>query len=615
MEQDTQTTATTTTNGRPLTSATADFAYREFETANDRIAALPDYLRQFIVDQNYDAYTAQDHAVWRYVMRRNFNFLRKYAHLIYFEGLTKTGIGEDHIPSIEYMNEILGKIGWAAVCVNGFIPPAAFMAFQAHRVLVIAADMRQIQHIEYTPSPDIIHESAGHAPCIADPEYAEYLRRIGEVGSKAMLSKKDHELYEAIRLLSVLKEARGTDPEKIKVAEKDVLDKQDNMGKASEMGKLSRLHWWTVEYGLIGPMDAPKIYGAGLLSSIGEASECLKPHVKKIPYDLGAANQAYDITTMQPQLYVTPSFVFLNEILDDFESTLAYKRGGREGLEKAIECERTSTAVYSSGLQVSGVFAEMLLDDDDMPVYIRTNSPTALAYGDAQLEGHGISHHKDGFGSPVGKLADHGTPLESMSDGDLQTAGIQVGKDVELKFASGVTVDGRLDRVERRNGLIIIMTFSNCTVTHGVKKLFDPDWGVYDMVVGESIISVFAGAADKDAYEDISMVSKTRTIKNELTDEQKSLFKLYQRVRDYREGKIEDNIIPQTLEEIKKSYSYDWLLAMELLELLHDRRTDADLEREIRTWLEAKAKADEKLYDVIVNGIELIYNPFIEEED
>ncbi len=609
MEQQSQSTATTTTNGQPLTSATTDFAYREFETANDRIAALPDYLRQFIVDQNYDAYTAQDHAVWRYVMRRNFNFLRKYAHLIYFEGLTKTGIGEDHIPSIEFMNDILGKIGWAAVCVNGFIPPAAFMAFQAHRVLVIAADMRQIQHIEYTPSPDIIHESAGHAPCIADPEYAEYLRRIGEVGSKAMLSKKDHEMYEAIRLLSVLKEARGTDPEKIKEAEEDVLYKQDNMGKASEMGKLSRLHWWTVEYGLIGPMDRPKIYGAGLLSSIGEASECLKPHVKKIPYDLSAADYAYDITTMQPQLFVTPSFVFLNEVLNDFETTLAYKVGGRGGLEKAIECERASTAVYSSGLQVSGVFSEQLLNDRGEPVYVRTTSPTALAFGDKQLEGHGRKHHQDGFGSPVGKPAALDKPLESMTDADLEAAGVRHGDESTLEFESGVTVTGVLERVERRNGLIIIMTFSNCTVTYGVKKLFAPDWGVYDMAVGEKIISVFAGAADKDAYEDISMVSKTRTIKNEITDEQVELFNLYQRVRDYRDGKIKENVIPQTFEEVKQKYRYDWLIAMELLELLHERGLDDQLKKEIQDWLEAKAKAEEEVRVVIEKGIDLIYNP------
>ena len=73
-------------------------------------------------------------------------------------------------------------------------------------IVVIASDIRTIDHIKYTPAPDIIHEAAGHAPIISNPEYAEYLRRFGEIGSKAISSSKDYEIYEAIRILSILKE-------------------------------------------------------------------------------------------------------------------------------------------------------------------------------------------------------------------------------------------------------------------------------------------------------------------------------------------------------------------------------------------------------------------------
>ena len=117
-----------------------------------------------------------------------------------------TGISIEEIPRMDGMNRILKEIGWAAVSVDGFIPPNAFMEFQAYNVLVIASEMRTINHIAYTPAPDIIHEAAGHAPIIANPEYAEYLRRFGEIGSKAISSAKDFEMYEAIRLLSILKE-------------------------------------------------------------------------------------------------------------------------------------------------------------------------------------------------------------------------------------------------------------------------------------------------------------------------------------------------------------------------------------------------------------------------
>jgi phenylalanine-4-hydroxylase len=83
------------------------------------------------------------------------------------------------------------------------------MEFQAYNVLVIASDIRQLEHIEYTPAPDIIHEGAGRA-IIANPEYAEYLRRFGEIGCKAISSDTDYQMYEAIRLLSIVKEAEDT---------------------------------------------------------------------------------------------------------------------------------------------------------------------------------------------------------------------------------------------------------------------------------------------------------------------------------------------------------------------------------------------------------------------
>src|SRR5215210_9056984 len=272
---------------------------------NPAVASLPKHLLQFAVDQRYDEYTPVDHAVWRFIMRQNIFFLKEYAHKLYFQGLLDTGISFDRIPRISEMNEILGKIGWGGVAVDGFIPPAAFMEFQAYRVLVIACDMRQINHIEYTPAPDIVHEAAGHAPIIVDQEYADYLQRFGEVGAKAMQSRKDFELYEAIRHLSILKELPNPDPRELADATRLVEERQQNLGEPSEMALLSRLHWWTVEYGLIGSLEQPKIYGAGLLSSIGESVSCLEPSVKKIWYSVEAAQTPFDITTKQPQLFVT----------------------------------------------------------------------------------------------------------------------------------------------------------------------------------------------------------------------------------------------------------------------------------------------------------------------
>ena len=249
--------------------------------SNPVLDKLPNHLRQYIKPQNYEEYSPIDQAVWRYVMRKNVDYLSKVADESYVEGLQKTGISVDHIPNMYGMNRILKEIGWAAVAVDGFIPPAAFMEFQAYNVLVIASDIRQLENIEYTPAPDIIHEGAGHAPIIANPEYAEYLRRFGEIGCKAISSAKDYELYEAVRHLSIIKEAEGTPQEEIEKAEKHIEELQQNMGKPSEMALIRNLHWWTVEYGLIGEVDHSKIYGAGLLSSIGESTWCMTNNVKK----------------------------------------------------------------------------------------------------------------------------------------------------------------------------------------------------------------------------------------------------------------------------------------------------------------------------------------------
>src|SRR5258708_999977 len=195
-----------------------------------------------------------------------------------------------------------------------------------------------------------------------------------------MSSKKDFELYQAIRLLSILKERPNADPKEVDEATKLVEHRQKTLGEPSEMALLSRLHWWTVEYGLIGALENPKIYGAGLLSSIGESVSCLEPEVKKIPYSVDAMNTAFDITTKQPQLFVCRDFQHLKDVLEEFASKMAYQVGGLEGINKAIECNNVATCEYSSGLQVTGVFDEVIVNPNNMPIYLRTTGNTALAF-------------------------------------------------------------------------------------------------------------------------------------------------------------------------------------------------------------------------------------------
>ena len=535
---------------------------------NEVTKKLPKHLHKFVVKQPYEEYTAQNQAVWRYVMRMNVEYLSRVAHRSYLSGLEKTGISSENIPYLEGMNRILKEIGWAAVSVDGFIPPNAFMEFQAYNVLVIASDIRTINHIEYTPAPDIIHEAAGHAPIISNPEYAAYLRRFGEIGSKAISSSKDYEMYEAIRLLSILKEDPHSTKKEIKIAQEKVEYLQNNMGELSEMAQIRNLHWWTVEYGLIGTLENPKIYGAGLLSSIGESTWCMQKQVKKLPYTIDTATINFDITKPQPQLFVTPNFAYLSLVLNEFANTMAMRKGGIKGVRKLINSENLGTIELTTGIQISGVFTKVI-EHKNKVAYFQTIGPTALANRDKELISHGITNHAKGFGSPVGKLKGINLPIEDMSPRDLKAYGICEGEQKTLEFKSGIVIRGRVITGTRDlRGKILIISFDNCTVTHKDEILFESDWGIYDMVIGKAVVSTYAGPADVNSFLELGKVSETKTPKISYSNKEQLLNKLYAEVKNMREENTSTNKkITEIFNQLKTQFQLDWLLILELYEL------------------------------------------------
>lgn len=570
---------------------------------NPLIEKLPQHLKQFIKPQNYEDYTPINQAVWRYVMRKNVSYLSKVAHHSYVDGLKKTGISIENIPSMYGMNRILQEIGWAAVAVDGFIPPNAFMEFQAYNVLVIASDIRQLENIEYTPAPDIIHEGAGHAPIIANPEYAEYLRRFGAIGCKAISSAHDYEVYEAIRELSILEEAEGTPEEELKRVRSLVDDLQARVTEPSEMALIRNLHWWTVEYGLIGTVENPKIYGAGLLSSIGESEWCMTDKVKKLPYSIEAAYQSFDITKPQPQLYVTPNFAYLNRVLEEFANTMAIRKGGLEGVEKLIESKALGTIELSTGLQISGIFTNVL-QHNGKPTYIQTSGPTALAFREKEILNHGTAYHSEGFGSPIGKLKGINLAIEDMSPRDLEAYDIFEGKVVTLEFEGDITVSGEIVTGMRNiQGEIVLIQFKNCTVKHLDTILFDPSWGTYDMAIGKKVVSAFSGPADINSFDLITHVPKTTTIKPKISESRLALEKMYQQIRDYREKDIEVNV-EDILAQLKNNHPKDWLLTLEIAEIAHNKQLaikDKALQR-----LDELTKDRPEIAHLIKNGLELL---------
>lgn len=556
---------------------------------NPTLEGLPDYLHKYVVEQKDDRYTPRDHAVWRYIMRQNRAYFKDHAVPVYSTGLTQTGVTTDRIPMIKDMDRKLRDLGWGAVPVCGFIPPAAFLEFQSLKILPIAYDMRSIDHVGYTPAPDIVHEAAGHAPILADQEYSDYLTRYASMAKKAIFSHNDLQLYEAIRILSDLKENSDSTRAEIAQAEAALKAATAKITKTSEAAKVTRMNWWTVEYGLLGSLTEPRIYGAGLLSSVRESQNCLSPKVAKIRLSVACVDQAYDITEPQPQLFVAESISHLKHVLEEFEATLAYKRGGVFALKEGQTAATVTTTILDSGLEISGIVDDMITGSTGASIpqgerdgieWVRWRGPCQLAYQGQILPGQGISLHPHGFSTVLGRAAALNTrPFATLSDGDLAQLGLYKGDFCTLRLTSGFQIEGELVQVVRGDkGQILLIKWKQCTVKKSDRIYFQPDWGDFDWGVGESILSVSGGPSDPIDFGMFEMgtasTSPART--SPYTSFEVASFAAYQEVRDSREHEtdtLETALIKA--ESLTQEFPQEWLLRLDALELAveHFRKT------------------------------------------
>jgi phenylalanine-4-hydroxylase len=293
-------------------------------------------------------------------------------------------------------------------------------------------------------------------------------------------------------------------------------------------------------------------------------------------------------------------------VLEEFASTMAFKVGGLEGINKAIECQNVATCEYSSGLQVSGIFTEVITDENNSPIYLWTAGKTALAFRDKELEGHGVDYHKDGFGSPVGKWKQTSASPELLTNDQLHALGIVEGRKAKIEFLSGVMVAGKVENILRRDGKVLLITFSNCTAKYADRVLFNPDWGMYDMAVGERISSVFNGAADKDAYNQVALVPKERTIKVPSDAKRKRLENLYAQVRKIRESQAGYERLGEIWETQQAEHPEDWLLSMEIFEILDATDQQRELKTKIEKFLNEKKAKTKDLSTLISWGFRLV---------
>nr|WP_060986841.1 phenylalanine 4-monooxygenase [uncultured Acidovorax sp.] len=222
--------------------------------------------------QDYASYTAADHDTYRRLYERQRALLPGLASQAFIDALPSLG-ASDRIPRFEEVNERLYKAtGWELVGVPGLIPEVPFFTLLANRKFPVTDWIRKPEEFEYIVEPDIFHDLFGHVPLLFNPVFADYVQRYGQGGLKAQ-----------------------------------------GLGSC-EM--LSRLYWYTIEFGLIREAGQLRAYGAGILSSSGELAYSVQsPEPQRIPLQLERTMRTrYKIDTYQQTYFVIDSFEQLFEM-------------------------------------------------------------------------------------------------------------------------------------------------------------------------------------------------------------------------------------------------------------------------------------------------------------
>ena len=234
-----------------------------------------DYSRanaDYTCPQDYAAYTDADHDTYRRLYERQRALLPGLASQAFIDALPSLG-ASDRIPRFEEVNERLYKAtGWELVGVPGLIPEVPFFTLLANRKFPVTDWIRKPEEFDYIVEPDIFHDLFGHVPLLFNPVFADYVQRYGQGGLKAQ-----------------------------------------GLGSC-EM--LSRLYWYTMEFGLIREAGQLRAYGAGILSSSGELAYSVQsPEPQRIPLQLERTMRTrYKIDTYQQTYFVIDSFEQLFEM-------------------------------------------------------------------------------------------------------------------------------------------------------------------------------------------------------------------------------------------------------------------------------------------------------------
>lgn len=224
------------------------------------------------IDQRWDGYTSTEHGTWKTLFARQAALLQNRAAPEFLDGVKRLGVAADGIPDFRRLNDVLGKAtGFRIVAVPGLVPDDVFFEHLANRRFPSTCFIRKPEQLDYLEEPDVFHDIFGHVPLLVNPVFADYMVAYGQGGLKAL--------------------------------------------KLGALEKLSRLYWYTVEFGLIRTKVGLRIYGSGIVSSKGESEYCLDhPAPNRLGFDLlRIMRTRYRIDAFQETYFVVDGFEQLFE--------------------------------------------------------------------------------------------------------------------------------------------------------------------------------------------------------------------------------------------------------------------------------------------------------------
>jgi phenylalanine-4-hydroxylase len=294
-----------------------------------RARPLPNEFEGYLTPQRHGEYTDVDHGVWREVLSRNEWVLGRYAERVpkaYVDGMQALDLPR-HVPRVEEINERIAPTGWRTVCVDGYIPSAAYVGLMARSIFPISRNIRRPEHVDYAPAPDLVHDILGHLPLLFSSEHRTFLRRLAMVMSMAVPGELDVELYDANRSLSDRKSAPDSPASAVAEAEERVVNVQRLLEtQASELTHLARMYLWSIEFGLVGAADSFQVYGAALLSAPTEFRAVCEADPVIVPYSVDVIDHDIEFSDLQRRYFVTSDFAQLHDALSDYELIMQHRQ-------------------------------------------------------------------------------------------------------------------------------------------------------------------------------------------------------------------------------------------------------------------------------------------------